>query len=627
MPFDTNDDLLVHRVQIERELGRRSFWDFYQLAWPVMDPEPFVNGKHLRVMTYHLQLAARREIRQIVICVPPRHSKPVHEEAMIRLRGAEVPLREVEVGDWALTHRGRFRQVTAVHLQGELPTMTVRTMSGRSARSAPSHPFLTARGWVEARHLIPGDMLAVARPDLPNMPDQIQRVDLDAPGPCRCLTIEEDQSFVAGGLVVHNSQVCSVAFPAWVWTWWPQAKFITCSYDLRLATRDSAATRRLIESPWYQERWPEVRMLRDQNAKQWYINTEGGMRYVGSPSSGVTGHGSDFNIMDDAHDIKKAETEADRESAATFWFEVMAGRFNDQSRGVSIVAGQRVHTKDIPGECMRRGYHRVVLPARFEHNHPDRCVYDWRKEDGDPLWPGKFDEITLLRLFTTLKPYATASQQQQRPTSREGGLFKRDWFEVVDALPTGIVWVRAWDLAGTEKTMKNDPDWTAGVRIGMHPVTGVIYIANVVRCQEDPGGVQRLIKNTATQDGVDIRIFMPQDPAQAGKMQVLHYVTTVLQGYRLSWAVMSGQGDKLNRADPFAAQCEAGNVKLFKASWNEDFLEELVAFPNGAHDDQVDAASSGYTALLGGELGLLEFMRQQKQEAEEAARPGGPSTR
>jgi predicted phage terminase large subunit-like protein len=492
MPFDDDlgGKLLEHRIAVERDLGLRSFYDFYLMAWPVMDPEPFVPGKHIRVISYHLQLAARREIKRLVICIPPRYSK---------------------------------------------------------------------------------------------------------------------------------SLLSSVAFPAWVWTWWPSAKFITCSYDQKLATRDSLATRRLVESPWYQSRWPEVRFERDQHQKMWYQTTAGGVRYVGSPSSGVTGHGSDFNLFDDPHNIVQGESDADREQARVFWFESMSSRFNNPAQGVSLVIQQRVHQSDVAGECIRRGYHHVILPARFEHNHPEKHAYDWRKVDGEPLWPEKFTDHVLTGLWTTLKDYATAGQQQQRPTSREGGLFKREWFEVVDTLPEGLVWVRAWDFAGTEKTMKSDPDWTANCKIGINPKTKVVYIANVARDRQDPGGVEQMMKATANQDGKNIRIFIPQDPGQAGKAQVHYYVTQVLQGYMVSSEIMSQ--NKRDRADPLAAQAKVGNVKLYRANWNVDFLEELASFPAGSHDDQVDAAASGYNQLIHGNTGLLDFMRQQqdKRTAEEDA--------
>src|SRR5580765_4230230 len=298
MPFDDQGSTkyLTRRIETERELGRRSFHDFYTMAWPFMDPAPYVEGKHIRVICYHLQRAARREVRKILVCIPPRYSK---------------------------------------------------------------------------------------------------------------------------------SLICSVAFPAWVWTWWPSAKFITCSYDQKLGARDSLATRRLVEHPWYRERWPEVRLERDQHQKMWYQTTAGGVRYVGSPSTGVTGHGADFALFDDPHDVVAGESEADRVRAVTFWFESMSSRFNDPSEGVSIVIGQRVHQNDVQGECVRRGYDTVVLPARYEPDHPELNIYDWRRTPGEPLWPEKFDDDVLIGLWQTLRDYAVAGQQQQRPTPREGGLFKR----------------------------------------------------------------------------------------------------------------------------------------------------------------------------------------------------------
>jgi predicted phage terminase large subunit-like protein len=70
----------------------------------------------------------------------------------------------------------------------------------------------------------------------------------------------------------------------------------------------------------------------------------------------------------------------------------------------------------------------------------------------------------------------------------------------------------------------------------------------------------------------------------------------LLQGYPVS--AEREEGSKENRADPFASQCEQGYVKLVEAAWNRIFVEELCAFPNGAHDDQVDAASAAFRALI-----------------------------
>jgi predicted phage terminase large subunit-like protein len=482
-------DFLSHRIDVERELGRRSFIDFYKMAWPIMDPEPFKDGRHIRVICYHLQRAARRDIQQIVICIPPRYSK---------------------------------------------------------------------------------------------------------------------------------SLLCSVAFPAWVWTWWPSAKFITASYAQPLATRDASASRRLIESPWYQARWPEVRFRRDQNTKTHYQTTEGGVRFVGSPGTGVTGHGSDFNIFDDPHDITSGDSPAEITMARIFWFETMSGRFNAPERGVSMVVQQRINDKDVAGECIRRGYYTVVLPARFELKHPNRHEFDWRTTEGEPLWPEKFSEVVLDGLWKNLggqDGYAVAGQQQQRPQPREGGLFKRAWFKPLEAIPHGVIWVRAWDLAATEKMGSADPDWTVGCKFGFHPATKTYIIGHITRERFDPGGVETLISTTAAQDGKSIPIFIPQDPAQAGKYQIA-YLVKQLAGYTVKWEPATGS--KSVRASPLASQASAGNVFYYRAGWNEDFLEEIQSFPTGAHDDQVDAVASGFAMFINGTDGLFEFLKAQAEKVLES---------
>lgn len=480
---------LSKRVEIERDLGRQSFVDFYRMAWPVLDPEPYSAGNHIRVICYHLQLAARRDIQQLLVCIPPRHSK---------------------------------------------------------------------------------------------------------------------------------SLLCSVAFPAWVWTWWPSAKFITCSYDQTLATRDALASRRLVESPWYQQRWPEVRFQADQNQKTYYETTAGGLRFVGSPGAGVTGHGSDFSLFDDPHDITRGESETTRNRARTFWFETMSGRFNNPMRGVSIVVQQRVHAADVASECIKRGYHTVVLPARFEPEHPQRHRFDWRTKVGEVLWPEKFTETVLERLWRTLggdQSYAVAGQQQQRPVPREGGLFKRPWFKMLETLPAPIVWVRAWDWAATEADGASDPDWTAGVKLGLHRETGQYIVGNVVRARVDPAGLERMLINTAQQDGKDVAIFLPQDAAAAGKV-MLSYQIKQLAGFVVKFGTMAGS--KQVRSMPFATQAAAGNVALYRADWNDDFLDELTQFPNGRHDDQVDAVACAFNMFIEQTTGLLDWFAAQAQDVQSA---------
>lgn len=175
-----------------------------------------------------------------------------------------------------------------------------------------------------------------------------------------------------------------------------------------------------------------------------------------------------------------------------------------------------------------------------------------------------------------------------------GLLFRRGWCEVVDAIPAGARWMRGWDFGATPKTESNDPDWTAGTKIGKLP-DGRFIVANHVRDRLSPSGVERLLKNTADADGKEVQISLPQDPGQAGKSQVTN-LTKLLVGFNVRATPESG--DKITRFAPFSAQAEAGNVLVLRAPWNEDWFSSLESFPEAAHDDDADSTSRAFNALL-----------------------------
>lgn len=175
-----------------------------------------------------------------------------------------------------------------------------------------------------------------------------------------------------------------------------------------------------------------------------------------------------------------------------------------------------------------------------------------------------------------------------RPTS--GMFFKRHYFEVVRGVPKKTQKVRYWDRAATKKTETNDPDYTVGVKLEKDE-HGVFYVTDIVRLQESPLGVQTAIKNTASQDGFAVKIGIEQDPGQAGVSEA-DYLIRLLSGFIVK--PYKATKDKVNRASPVSSQAEAGNIKVVQADWNEDFFRELENFPEGSHDDIVDALSGAF---------------------------------
>lgn len=161
-----------------------------------------------------------------------------------------------------------------------------------------------------------------------------------------------------------------------------------------------------------------------------------------------------------------------------------------------------------------------------------------------------------------------------------GLVFRREWMPVVESCPAGCDVVRYWDLASVE----GGGDWSCGVKMARERSSGRYFVQNVRRFQMTPYDTEKAILATASQDGAPVTIGLSQDPGQAGKWEVDHLVRA-LDGY--SVITHREEGDKVQRAKPFSAQCQAGNVSLVRGDWNEPFLRELENFPSAAwHDDQ-----------------------------------------
>lgn len=178
-----------------------------------------------------------------------------------------------------------------------------------------------------------------------------------------------------------------------------------------------------------------------------------------------------------------------------------------------------------------------------------------------------------------------------------GLYFKRHEATMVDAIPADVVvWARAWDFAATEPGEGNeDPDYTASVKIGRR-ASGRFVVVHGVLERKRASRVREIVKSTAEQDGRAVRICVPEDPGQAGKDQAQSYVT-MLAGWPVTRRRPSR--DKVTRAEPAAAQWQAGNFDVVRGAWNEAFFGQLEAFPGNGHDDYVDALSDGFATVVG----------------------------
>jgi predicted phage terminase large subunit-like protein len=375
-------------------------------------------------------------------------------------------------------------------------------------------------------------------------------------------------------------------FVGWSLGHYPDCEFIYTSYSGRLAAASSWDVRGLVQEPEYQAIFPGVQLRDDSKAKDEWRTSVGGIVYAVGSEGTITGYGAGklrpgFGgalLIDDPHKADEARSDVMRQNVIDWFQNTFESRKNSPDTPIILIM-QRLHESDLAGWLLNGGngekWEHVCLPAL--------------QDDCTALWPEKHS-VEELRRMEAASPYTFAGQYQQRPAPAEGGLFKPDRVEIIDALPAGAhSFVRGWDLAST-----TDGDWTAGPHIGKL-ADGRYVIADMVRVREGPDQRDATMKATASRDGVATRISIPQDPGQAGKTQVA-YLTKMLQGYRVTSSPESG--DKVTRAEPFAAQVNVGNVVMVRGAWNSALIDEMRMFPNGAFDDQIDGCSRAFSELI-----------------------------
>jgi len=176
----------------------------------------------------------------------------------------------------------------------------------------------------------------------------------------------------------------------------------------------------------------------------------------------MTGSRGDRVILDDPLSVDQANSDADLRAAELTFTESVPTRISNDKSAIVVIM-QRLHERDTSGLIIDRGlgYEHLCLPMRFESDR--RCktsigFIDPRSNDGELLFPERFSHATVDMLEKTMGSYAAAGQLQQRPAPRDGGMFKRSWFNIVNAIPAGTRFVRGWDLAATDGA----GDWTVG---------------------------------------------------------------------------------------------------------------------------------------------------------------------
>jgi len=414
-----------------------------------------------------------------------------------------------------------------------------------------------------------------------------------------------------------KSEQVTVRFAGYLLECDPRLRIIVGAYNEQFATRFGRKTKRLLKG--------RVDLASDQRAAQDWETTSGGSYLSVGVGSGATGRPADLLIIDDPIKNRlEAESIRQRDTVWEWFTESLYTRL--QPGAPVIIQMTRWHEDDLVGRLLNSGeigsdWVRVNLPALALADDP------LGRGLGEALCPDRFGESALDDRRKLLGEYAFQALYQGNPSPREGSLFRVDRIVVLPIHPSflGVTLplasegkallghcpgqdqavsegdsslasegnaagrrVLAWDLAATE----NDGDWTAAVLMERLPDGRVMV--EPVRFRHEPHQRNERIRREAERLRPDV-VRIPRDPGAAGKESV-RTLAGVLAGFAVK--SVAPTGSKAIRAEPFAAQVNAGNVVVV-GPFAREYIEELRQFPLGKHDDWVDASSDAFSELVG----------------------------
>lgn len=392
-----------------------------------------------------------------------------------------------------------------------------------------------------------------------------------------------------------KSELVSVHFPAYLLERNAKDRIIIGTYNQTLANKLSRKVRALTRT--------RIELDPDRKAmEEWDTKEGGGCRAVGV-GAGVTGIGANYIIIDDAIRSRKDASSITIRNATYDWYTDDIFTRREPNGGICIM-NTRWHEDDLPGRILvnETDWSVVSLPALAEDDDP------LGRQPGEALNPERYDREALLQIKAVMGRSFYALYQQ-RPQEQEGEYFRASWFQRLDRLPEikeneRFEFVRFWDKAGTL-----DGDYTVGVLMAKNRATGYYYVVDVVRGQWLPHTRDAMILKTAQKDQElygSVHIFHEEEPGSSGK-DAARQTNQLLSGYPVK--AIRSTGNKMLRAEPYQSQVEALNVFIIKGAWNSDFIDEHATFPEGKHDDIVDAASGAFKQLSKGR-GSISFGRR-----------------
>ena len=380
-----------------------------------------------------------------------------------------------------------------------------------------------------------------------------------------------------------KSFIASVALPAWLLGRNPSTRIICASYSDELSTKFSRDCRALLETLFYKRVFPGTKLNPRKASEGEFETTKRGYRLATSVGGTLTGRGGEVLIVDDPIKANEAESEVARK-AAIEWFRTTAlSRLDDPAASLVCVAMQRLHVDDVSGILIEQGWPKLVLPAiAVEAADYEIGVGEvHHRPAGQLLQPDRDSPEAIDELKREIGSRVFAAQYQQNPTPPEGNMIKAAWLGRYDRVPERNSFQRvvlSCDPAGKAGAHN---DYTAVTIVGVEKQA--LYLLHVSRGHWSVMQMREQIIALAAQWQVDL-VIVEDTSSGMGLIQLLK------EEPDLDVIGRKPDADKVTRMSRQQGRFEAGRILLPNdAPWLADFENELLAFPSGRYDDQVDA--------------------------------------
>lgn len=388
-----------------------------------------------------------------------------------------------------------------------------------------------------------------------------------------------------------KSITVSVGFTAWVMGHDPTKRIICVSYADDLARKLSVDTRTVMESPWYKELFPQMRFAAKRPRNTELITTEHGYRYAAGMSGSILGRGADLIVVDDPIKATDALSQAERRRVNEAFDNTLYTRLNDKRTGAIVLIMQRLHEDDLVGHVTAAGDWEVVsIPAIAPEDHRYQLSDDpadvYLRRAGEVLYPREPRDV-LEAIRRAQGSLTFSAQYQQAPVPPQGNIVKREWLRFYTQRPSQFdLTVVSWDTAST---ISETADFSVGTVWGAKGLD--FYLLDLVRDRFEVPELRREVLRLSREWGSDQTVIEDTDIGRA--------ITQDLRRAGESRAILRRpRFDKEARFLAQSARFESGQVHVPQdAPWLATWLDELLAFPNGRHDDQVDSTSQALDYL------------------------------